>query len=523
MKSKLAILLTKHGAKIALSIVIALIVADTVITYSYKSAMSRNIATQYRLSDIGARKAMIISDLNNIDMSLRGYLLVGNEAFVGTYIKIKNQYRPNMAYMEQTLPSLGVDISLLRKMDEMMKGYFELMDKAIELYRAGNMPEALAIIKADHGTAVWETYMALSHEVDPAIAQLKTDSENDYYHLLTISMFFQGVLFIVGIPTLVFAIVNLTRAQKRRVALFQKLDHQNRTLIFDSNVPVSIEDEDAVITGMIDNLKKSESFIKSIAQGDLEVKWEGFGQANAEINNHNISGALLVMRDGMRQRQADTVRQQWVSEGLNKVADIIRDNQTKFELLCEKTVSFIVKYLGAQQGSLFVLNAEQPDDEHLMLVSCYAFDKKKHVTKRVDIGEGLLGQVYLEGQPTYITAVPDNYVHITSGLGEARPRALTIYPFKHNETVIALIEIASFTAFDSYALGFLGDAGKSIAASISAMQTNARTQTLLEMSQQQMEQLRSQEEEMRQNMEELEATQEEMRRRENGKQPVVEH
>jgi hypothetical protein len=38
------------------------------------------------------------------------------------------------------------------------------------------------------------------------------------------------------------------------------------------------------------------------------------------------------------------------------------------------------------------------------------------------------------------------------------------------------------------------------------------------MSQQQMEQLRSQEEEMRQNMEELEATQEEMRRRENGSQ-----
>ena len=81
-----------------------------------------------------------------------------------------------------------------------------------------------------------------------------------------------------------------------------------------------------------------------------------------------------------------------------------------------------------------------------------------------------------------------------------------------------MIEIASFTALDSYALDFLGDAGKSIAASISTIQTNARTQTLLEMSQQQMEQLRSQEEEMRQNMEELEATQEEMRRRENGRQ-----
>lgn len=518
MKGKAANFLTKHGAKVALAIVIALILADTIITYSYKTAMSRNIATQHKLNEIAARKGTIISDLNNIDMSLRGYLLVGNEAFVGTYDKIKKQNRPTMAYLEQNLPAIGIESSVLRDMDGMMNKYFELMDKAISLYRAGSSPDALAIIKEDHGTAVWQTYMKLSEQIDPVIKSLKDESDNDYSRLLTISMFFQGILFAVGVPTLVYAIMNLQRTQKRRVTLFQKLDHQNRTLIFDSNEPVSIEDEDAVITGMIDNLKKSEAFIKSIAQGDLEVKWDGFAKANAEVNNHNISGALLLMRDGMKQRQADALRQQWVSEGLNKVADIIRDNQTKFELLCEKTVSFIVKYLNAQQGSLFALNTEREDDPHLSLVSCYAFDKKKHLTRRIDIGEGMLGQVYLEGEPSYMTAVPENYVHITSGLGEARPRSLTIYPFKHNETVIALIEIASFTAFDTYALNFLADAGRSIAASISAMQTNARTQALLEMSQQQMEQLRSQEEEMRQNMEELEATQEEMRRRENGHQ-----
>ena len=521
MKGKLTHFLTQHGAKVALAIVIAFILADTVITYSYKSAMSRNIAAQYRLSEIGARKALIISDLNNIDMSIRGYLLVGNEAFVGTYNKIKNQYGPTMSYMEEALPSLGLDVSLLREMDVSMKGYYALMDKAIGLHRSGNPAEALAIIKADHGTAVWETYMALSAKVDPEIERLKAESEADYYHLLSISMIFQGVLFILGVPTLAYAIYNLHRTQKRRLALFKKLDNQNRTLIFDSNKPVAIEDEDAVITSMIDNLKRSESFIKSIAQGDLEVKWEGFTGANAEVNNHNISGALLVMRDGMKQRQAEAVRQQWVSDGLNKVADIVRDNQTNYEMLCEKSVAFIVKYLAAQQGALFVLNNDRDDDRHLMLVSCYAFDKKKFVTKRVELGEGMLGQVFLEGQPVYMTAVPDNYVHITSGLGEARPRSLVIYPLKHNDVVVALIEIASFSAFDAHAMTFLGDACKSVAASISAIQTNARTQALLEMSQQQMEQLRSQEEEMRQNLEELEATQEEMRRRENSRDVIA--
>lgn len=517
MKRPVEIFLKRHGAKVALAVVIALIFADTVITYSYKSAMSQNAAAQRRLTDISSRKGTIISDLNNIDMSLRGYLLVGNEAFVGTYEKIKKQNGPTMAFLEQALPTIGLERSILRDMEAMMNKYFDLMDRSIALYRSGDTPEALAIIKEDHGTAVWETYVKLSEKIDPVIQTLKAESEEDYNQLLTVSMFFQGILFALGVPTLAYAIVSMRNTQRRRVALFRNLDHQNRTLIFDSNVPVSVDDEDAVITAMIDNLKKSESFIKSIAQGDLDVKWDGFSKSNAEVNNHNISGALLVMRDGMKQRQADALRQQWVSEGLNKVADIIRDNQTKFELLCERTVSFVVKYLNAQQGSLFVLNIEREDDPHLSLVSCYAFDKKKHISRRVDIGEGMLGQVYLEGQPAYMTSVPENYVHITSGLGEARPRSLTIYPFKHNETVIALMEIASFATFDDYALNFLADAGKSIAASISAIQTNARTQTLLEMSQQQMEQLRSQEEEMRQNLEELEATQEEMRRRENGR------
>lgn len=515
------IFFTRHGAKVALAIVIVLILADTIITYSYKSAISRNTATQHKLAEISARKGTIISNLNNIDMSLRGYLLVGNEAFVGTYDKIKQQNAPTMVYLQQVLPTIGIESSALRDMESMMNKYFGLMDKAITLYRAGNTPEALAIIKEDHGTAVWQTYVKLSEKVDPVVQQLQDESEQQYGQLLTYSMFFQGVLFVIGLPTLIYAILNLQRTQKRRIALFQKLDRQNRTLIFDSNEPVDIEDEDAVITSMIDNLKKSEAFIKSISKGDLDVKWDGFSKANAEINNHNISGALLLMRDGMKQRQSDAFRQQWVSEGLNKLADVIRENQTNFETLCEKTVSFIVKYLSAQQGSLFVLNGEQESDPHLQLMSCYAFDKKKHVTKRVDIGQGMLGQVYLEGEPSYITAVPEHYIHITSGLGEARPRSLTIYPFKHNDVVVALIEIASFTAFDSYALSFLADAGKSIAASISTIQINARTQALLEMSQQQMEQLRSQEEEMRQNMEELEATQEEMRRRENGRQAAA--
>ena len=504
----------RHGVKIALYLVIALILVDTFLTYQYKRALETNIEVQVTLDEIAARKATIISDLNNVDMSLRGYLLVGNEAFIDTYNKIKGQNGPTMAYLKQKLPEIGMDASNLSDMDAMLKSYFKLMDELISLQKAGSTDAALKILKEDHGTAVWQTYMNMSAVVNPVIDAEKTEAQQAYITLLNMSMFFQGVLFLVGIPTLVYTVYSLTRTEKRRTTLFEDLDQQNRTLIFDSNQKTNVQNEAEVIGNIITNLKKTATFIKSIGEGNFDVKWDGFRAADIKANEHTISGELIAMREGMKKQREEGLRQQWASDGLNKLSEIIRDHQSDFESLTGKSVFFIVKYLKAHQGGLFVLNDNDADDKHLELSSCYAFDKKKYVTKRIEIGQGLIGQVFLEGEPVYISDVPADYIHITSGLGEANPRCITIQPLKHNDEVVAILEIASFTLFDQHALEFLIAACKSLAASMMALQSSHKTKILLEKSQQQTEEMRAQEEEMRQNMEELEATQEEMKRRE---------
>ena len=45
-------------------------------------------------------------------------------------------------------------------------------------------------------------------------------------------------------------------------------------------------------------------------------------------------------------------------------------------------------------------------------------------------GEGLVGQAALEKQPILLQNVPDDYIQITSGLGEAPPRNI-IQPIVH--------------------------------------------------------------------------------------------
>ncbi len=448
----------RFGVKGALYLIIFLILIDTVFTYRYKLALNDNIDVQKKLDAIADSKGTIIANLNNIDMSLRGYLLVQNEAFLGTYEKIKSQSRPTMQFLDKQFPTIGLPPAALGEMNKKIDSYFKLMDEVIVLAKSGGMDEALRIIKEDHGTAVWETYMKLSGIVDPVIEEHRSSAQAHYASLLELNIIFQSVLFLIGIPILGYTIVNLTRRDVKRISLFRELDKQNRTLIFDSNKPVDLENEDSVIGDIISNLNKAAAFIKNISQGNYDVKWDGFSEAASDVNKHNISGELLQMREEMKKKHEEGVRQHWVSEGLNKVAQIIRDHQTNFESLCEKSVAFIVKYLKAQQGGLFVLNEDDESDPYISLVCCYAFDKKKFVQKRIEIGDGILGQAFLEGEPIYLTDVPDDYVRITSGLGEANPRCITIYPMKHNDAVVALIEIASFVPNDQYALEFLGDA-----------------------------------------------------------------
>src|SRR5690606_9000781 len=110
-------------------------------------------------------------------------------------------------------------------------------------------------------------------------------------------------------------------------------------------------------------------------------------------------------------------------------------------------ISNVVKYVKAKVGGLFILEEEEDGSSHLQLQACYAYDRKKFISKRLEVGEGLVGQAYLEGQSVYLTEVPDEYMIITSGLGDTSPRSLLIIPLRTNERIEGILELASLNEF----------------------------------------------------------------------------
>ena len=152
------------------------------------------------------------------------------------------------------------------------------------------------------------------------------------------------------------------------------------------------------------------------------------------------------------------------------------------------------------------------------LKAVYAYGKEKYFEERMKIKyqEGLIGQAWFDMESLFFTEFPKEYVTITSGMGEATPTCVFICPLIVNETIVGMLELATFEALENHKIEFVNKISESIAGTIATVKTNEKTIKLLEQSQLLTADLREQEEEIRQNMEEMNATNEEMNRKERA-------
>ncbi len=279
------------------------------------------------------------------------------------------------------------------------------------------------------------------------------------------------------------------------------------------------EDEMAQVMRMLvkltNSLQNIVRFTGHIGKGELNTQYELLGEKDT------MGRSMLEMRANLQEaekekekRRQEDERRNWSTVGVAKFAELLRANNDKIEELCQSIVSNMVKYVGANQAGIFILNDEEVEQPVLELKACYAYERRKYVEKTIDLGEGLVGTCFLERQSIYMTHLPKDYIRITSGLGDETPRALLITPLMVNEEIFGVLEIAAFKEFEPHVREFVEKVSESIASTIGSVKINMRTNKLLEISKIQSEEMAGQEEELRQNMEEMQATQEEMRRRE---------
>ncbi len=228
--------------------------------------------------------------------------------------------------------------------------------------------------------------------------------------------------------------------------------------------------------------------------------------------HENFDSVEAQNRQLQQVAQQENIRR-WLSDGLALLGEKINYASQDPSEKCQQVLTGIIQYVQANQGSVYLLN--EGTAPQLEQVASYAYGKKKYLKHTIALGQGLVGQTFLEGETIYLSEIPEDYLRITSGLGDAPPRYLLIVPIKNRQDGQGVLELASFTPFTPHQVELLEKLAGQLAVSLAADRINSKTHQLLLQSQVDTEQVRAQEEEMRQQLEELIAIQENSHRLQN--------
>ncbi|MFL5512842.1 MAG: response regulator, partial [Gemmatimonadales bacterium] len=182
---------------------------------------------------------------------------------------------------------------------------------------------------------------------------------------------------------------------------------------------------------------------------------------------------------------------QALTEGLQSQQEALTETNKRLEQQT-RSLQKSEELLKKQQDELQKTNAEL--EEKAQLLSSYAYQDRKQVKAEFEFGEGLVGQCASSRRMLRINALPESYIQISSGLGEAPPRSIAVLPVLFEGETRAVLELATFDEFDEIRLTFLEQLAESIGIVLNTIAANMRTEELLRQSQALTESLQSQQE-----------------------------
>lgn len=236
---------------------------------------------------------------------------------------------------------------------------------------------------------------------------------------------------------------------------------------------------------MVANLRAIATQALAVAQGDYEARVEIRGE------HDTLASAINRMTASLRDVSQQNEKESWFKTGQTELSDKMRGEQD-LPTLSRKIISYLCKYLAVQVGALYVKDRE----ERLKLLGSYAYTHRKGLKTDFAVGEALVGQAALEKQEIVLSDVPDDYIRVTSGLGNATPTSILVTPILLEGDVKAVLELASVRALTDAELEFVRLVTENVAIAINSGQDRERMAELLVETQLQSEALRKQQEEL---------------------------
>ncbi len=215
------------------------------------------------------------------------------------------------------------------------------------------------------------------------------------------------------------------------------------------------------------------------------------------------SGEVAVLKDklnemirNLRETTRQNTEQDWLKTNLERFARMLQGHRD-LGTVSNMILSELAPLVSAQHGAFYMLASPDGDGEPVLRRQAgYGFRAGESIPESFGLGEGLVGQCALEKRRIVLTDVPGDYVRINSGLGDSPPLNIIVLPILFEGSVLAVVELASFNLFSATHQAFLDQLTESIGLVLNTIEANTLTETLLEQSQSQAQELRARNQEI---------------------------
>ena len=226
-------------------------------------------------------------------------------------------------------------------------------------------------------------------------------------------------------------------------------------------------------------LRALEASVKTMATGNF-AQDVPFIQARDEVGE--LARSINVLKQGA----AAMEEQRWVKSNAAKLTGELQ-GATSLAEFGQRFVSGLMPMLGGGVAGLYLFE-ENPG--RLRRVSAYGVAEATPSAESFKLGEGLVGQCAQDRRPVTLDHLPPNYLRVTSGLGGAAPAQVVALPLLSKDTLLGVLEIATFRALNTQEKELFKDLLPVVAMSLEILQRNLRTQELLAQTQEAEERLR---------------------------------
>lgn len=448
---------------------LVLMVSSTASYLSIKSLLNSNFwvnHTQEVIYNLNEGSAII----TEAQTSMRGYLITGDEQFVGRYNDA--EIRSN-AYFEK-VTELTIDNpsqqAQLKELKTQRSNFFKYLNNQIVKKRLGKNSVTFDL---NEGRNMMNDLRAQIKTVESTEQNLLKERNENSERYGTYSIVLIVVAFIIAF---VISIVFLIRILK---------DFNERSLLQSELIRKDKETADRILA--------ISTIASNISSGNYDIRVDdnqadALGSVGESLNNMGVS--LKSSFDLLSQKE-------WLQTGIANLNNVMLGDKT-MQKLSKDVIEFVCQYTNSSAGVLYVL-----EEGELFVSGGYSYIPSKN-RERIQKGEGLIGQAIVSGKILELKTLSPDDIHINYALGEIKPTHIVAVPLLDTK-VEGAIELASIYGFSDLHLEFLKAVANNIGIAIKSTQNRKRVMELLEETKSQSEELQVQHSELEAINAELEA------------------